>query len=105
MFLRPLFVLVLALVSLTDASAGSVTLLGQPIEIVIPPGYCEIGTHPADVEMVKFVREGIGTTNRVLALFAACGELEEFRTGKRKVIDNYGWILVQTSKGELRAYK
>jgi hypothetical protein len=82
-----------------DVQAATVTLLGRSVEIVIPNGYCEFGNHPADVEMVRRVREGIGNANQIIVLFADCKELEKFRRGKGSMLDNYGQILAQTLKG------
>lgn len=104
MSLRVLIVLTTVLLSL-GAEAGTVNLLGRPVEAVIPSGYCEVGGHPADTELVSRTKEGIGTSNQILALFANCKELEEFRNGRRAMLDNYGQILAQTPKGQLRALK
>ncbi|MFH1241537.1 MAG: hypothetical protein V1689_04165 [Pseudomonadota bacterium] len=88
-----------------DAQAASVTLLGRSIEIVIPNGYCEAGNNPADAEMVRRVREGIGNSNQIIVMFADCRELGKFRRVKGFMLDNYGQILAQTPKGQLRAFK
>lgn len=104
MSLRALIVLITTLLSL-EAEAGTVNLLGRPIEAIIPTGYCVVGGHPADAEMVSLTREGIGNANQILALFADCKELEDFRKGRRIMLDNFGQILVQTPKGQLRALK
>lgn len=104
MSLRLLLSVVLTLLSI-GAEAGPVNLLGRPIEPVIPSGYCEVGGHPADTELVSRTREGIGTSNQILALFADCKELDDFRKGKKTMLDNYGQILAQTPKGQLRALK
>jgi hypothetical protein len=87
------------------ADAAPTTLLGRTIEAVIPGGYCEAGKHPADAELARRTIEGIGDSNQVLVLFANCKELEEFRRGKRFFLDNYGQILLQKPKGQLRALK
>jgi hypothetical protein len=87
------------------AEAATVNLLGRTIEVVIPAGYCEVGGNPAENELVRRTKEGIGDSNQILVLFAACKELEDFRKGRRTMIDNYGQILVQTPKGQLRAIR
>jgi hypothetical protein len=104
MSLRLLLSVVLTLLSV-GAEAGSVNLLGRSIELVIPAGYCEIGGHPADTEFVSRARESIGTSNKILALFADCKELDDFRKGKKTMLNNYGTILAQTPNGQLRALK
>jgi hypothetical protein len=85
--------------------AGQVNLLGQIVNAAIPTGFCEVGNHPADAEMVGRTREVIGNSNQILALFADCKELDDLRKGKRLMLDNYGQILAQTPKGQLRAIK
>ena len=104
MSLRLLLSIVIPLLSI-GAEASPVTLLGRSIEPVIPSGYCAVGGHPADTELVSSTREGIGTSNQILALFADCKELDDFRKGRRTMLDNYGQILAQTPKGQLRALK
>jgi hypothetical protein len=88
-----------------EAEAGPVILLGRSIEPVIPSGYCEVGGHPSDTEIVSRTRQNIGNSNQILALFADCKELDDFRKGRRKMLDNYGQILAQTPKGQLRVFK
>lgn len=104
MLLRTILVTVITLLS-AGAEAATVNLLGRTIEIVIPAGYCEVGGHPAEAELVRRTKEGIGDSNQILVLFAECKELEDFRKGRRTMIDNYGQILAQTPKGQLRAIK
>jgi len=104
MLLRVLLLSLFAF-SAVDAQAATVTLLGRSVEIVIPNGYCETGNNPADAEMVRRTREGIGNSNQIIVLFADCRELEKFRRGKGSMLDNYGMILAQTPKGQLRAFK
>ena len=104
MSIRKLLVLVITLFSL-EAEAATVNLLGRPIEAVIPTGYCEVGSHPADANLVSSTRAGIGNANQILVLFANCMELEDFRNGGRTMLDNYGLILAQTPKGQLRLLK
>ena len=104
MSLRLLLSVAITLLS-TGLEARPVNLLGRPIELVIPSGYCEAGGHPADTEWVSRTREGIGTSNQILAFFADCKELDDFRKGKRTTLDNYGNIFAQSPKGQLRALK
>lgn len=96
-FLFALFVL--------EAEAATVNLLGSSIEAAIPTGYCEVGAHPAEAEIVSRTREGIGNSNQILVMFADCKELADFRKGRRTMLDNYGQILAQTPKGQLHALK
>ena len=104
MSLRVLLVFLIALLSL-EAEAATVNLLGRSIEVVIPTGYCGLGPHPAEAEIVRRFREEIGNSNQILAMFADCKELEDSRKGRRTMLDNYGQIVAQTPKGQLRALK
>lgn len=98
-----LALLVSMLVLGTHVQAGQATVLGRLIELAVPAGYCEAGKHPAEAEVVRRTKEGIGTSNEVLVMFANCRELDELRAGKRQLFDNYGQILIQRPKGQLRA--
>ncbi len=102
--LRAPILFLIALLAL-EAEAATVNLLGRSIEAAIPTGYCEVGAHPAEAEIGSRTREAIGNSNQILAMFADCKELEEFRKGRRTMLDNYGQILAQTPKGQLRALK
>jgi len=104
MSLRAPLVFLFALLAL-EAEAATVNLLGRSIEVAIPTGYCEVGAHPAEADIVRRTREGIGNSNQVLVMFADCNELEDFRNGKRMMFDNFGQILAQTPKGQLRVLK
>ena len=55
--------------------------------------------------MVMRTKEAIGNSNQVLGFFARCKELQELHAGKRSMLDNYGQILAQTPKGQLRTLK
>lgn len=102
--MRMTLVIVITLLSI-GAEAATVNLLGRTIAVVIPAGYCEFGGHPAEAELVRSTKECIGDSNQILVLFAECKELENFRKGRRTMLDNYGQILAQTPKGQLRAIK
>lgn len=104
MSLRAPLIFLIALLAL-EAEAGTVNLLGRSIEAAIPAGYCEYGPHPAEAELVRRFREVIGNSNQILAMFADCKELEDFRKGRRAMLDNYGQIVAQSPKGQLRALK
>ena len=104
MSVRTLLIFAIALFTI-NAEAAPVNLLGRTIDPVIPTGYCEIGGHTADTEIVNLAKELIGTSNQILALFADCKELDDFRNGRRIMLDNYGQILAQTPEGQLYALK
>lgn len=104
MLLRLLLLSLFTIIAV-DLQAATITLLGRSVEIVIPNGHCEFGNHPADAEMVRRVKEGLGDSNQIIVLFADCREVVRFRGGKGAILDNYGQILAATPKGQLRALK
>lgn len=97
---RSLLVLCITLFT-QEAQAGSVNLLGHQIMLPIPPGYCEMGGHPADNELLRLGKESVGNSNELLVAFADCSELKELRNGKRVLLDHFGQILAQKSNGQL----
>lgn len=101
MNLRPVFITLLIIFAAPSHSEPT-SILGRTIQVVIPSGYCEVGKHPADTEIARRTIEGIGNSNQALVLFANCKELDEFRRGKRAMLDNYGQILLQTPKGQVK---
>jgi hypothetical protein len=69
-----------------DAQVGGATLRLPP-----PAGYCEMdrATGPSDVKMMDAVDGMLKPTgNRLLAISADCTQLNDWRTGKRKLLDN-----------------
>lgn len=68
-----------------DAKVGPATLALPP-----PTGYCELdAAKSTDTRMVKAVEGMLGNTgNRLLAVSADCAQLADWRTGKRKLLDN-----------------
>jgi hypothetical protein len=69
-----------------DANVGDVAL-----KLPLPPGYCELdrSSGRSDTKMIDVV-EGMlkPSGNRLLALGADCEQLRDWRTGKRKLLDN-----------------
>jgi len=69
-----------------DTRVGNVSLQLPP-----PQGYCEMdrATGPSDVKMMDAVDGMLKPTgNRLLAISADCTQLNDWRAGKRKLLDN-----------------
>jgi hypothetical protein len=92
---RSFFLLLLCLP--LAAQAESVTIAGKTIQLVIPAGYCQL-TKEKDAAFMRAAISSFDINNEVLAIFAACGELDGFRRGSRDALDNFGQILAQKTK-------
>lgn len=91
-----------------STQAGTVNLLGRQVEVVMPSGYCELGMHPSDADLIRRLNviHGInGNESQTLSTFADCKELEDLRNGKRLRVANYGTIYVPTPNGQIPVMK
>ena len=73
------------------AAAKDVTIGSVSVSLPPPPGFCELDRAQAsDARMITFV-EGLLSPrgNRLLNISAQCEELKDWRSGKRKFIDNF----------------
>jgi hypothetical protein len=68
-----------------DARIDTVSLNLPP-----PTGYCELTEQqPSDARMIKFVTEMLAGRTELLAMSADCSQLQNWRTGKQPVLDDY----------------
>jgi hypothetical protein len=68
-----------------DASIGTASLSLPP-----PTGYCELNERqPSDARMIKVVSDLLAGRNELLAMSADCGQLQNWRSGKQPVLDDY----------------
>jgi hypothetical protein len=69
-----------------DAQIGAAALT-----LPAPQGYCELTEQqPADVRLINVIGDLVAATkNELLAVSADCGQLEAWRTGKLKTLDDY----------------
>jgi len=81
------------------AEAATVDLAGRKIAIPIPAGSCQFGKRFIDVELARVLLSELGNDNLVLAFFANCDELDEYRHGNRTALDNFGLVFAQARKG------
>ncbi|OQA33910.1 MAG: hypothetical protein BWY57_00876 [Betaproteobacteria bacterium ADurb.Bin341] len=94
---------VLLLLLSIAAQAETVTLAGRKIQVVLPAGYCKLDrSNPVDAEVIRVGMSLVDSrTTEVLAIFGACGELDELRRGRRETLSNYGQVLAMKTKGEI----
>jgi hypothetical protein len=78
----------------STAEGASFEVNGQTIAVPLPAGFCELGGHSVDEAMLAHSRKIMASTNRVLTMFADCGELAEVRNGQREQFGAYGQVLV-----------
>lgn len=84
-------------------SAGTVVLNEVSIATVVPPGHCELGGHPRDVAFVQATQSTVGKNNRILSMFAACEELDDFRRGTTGSFRRFGSFQKMTPGGRVSA--
>jgi hypothetical protein len=102
--IREVVTLILACFCVSSACAADVTIGAVSIKLSSPPGYCELdASNVADARMIR-AAEGLleGAGNRLLSLSADCGQLADWRAGRRELLDNtaqqqtrIGWDNVQ----------
>jgi hypothetical protein len=81
------FTLVLALVVALPAAAQTIRVKvdGAPIALMLPAGHCRLERgNPSDRAVIQIVERVSAKTNRVLAVFADCTELQHSAPGGRR---------------------
>jgi hypothetical protein len=77
-----------------NANEKDVRLYGQEIKLVLPTGYCFLSNaYDADRRLNNTLERLFRGTNKLLAGFADCQQLQEWRQGKRAYLDDYGQFL------------
>jgi hypothetical protein len=67
-------------------------MIGQtPVTLTPPTGQCELdASQPGDARMLKTTETALtGVGNRLLAFFADCKQLADWRTGKRPLLEDF----------------
>lgn len=85
----------------TARAGGSVTFLsaGQDLTLPIPDGHCRLDpSHPADRKMYEYFGNAKGIPVEMVTVFADCRELKKWRTGKKKLLDHYGYVGLPKAK-------
>jgi len=68
-----------------DAKMGSVT-----VDLAAPRGYCElVDSQASDTRTLQTIRTALGSQNELLAMYADCAQLSDWRKGTRKLLDDY----------------
>ena len=76
--------------SLGASAAKDARIDTASVNLPPPTGYCELTEQqPSDARMIKFVTELLAGRNELLAMSADCRQLQNWRTGKQPVLDDY----------------
>ena len=76
-----------------SAATESVEVLGQQIMFSNPIGYCTPGRSPREVELMDLARRSMGEGSRLVHAAVRCTELEDYRQGRRDMLDH--WLQIQ----------
>lgn len=89
----------------TTAQGAIFEVDGKKIVVPLPVGFCELGGNPVDEAMLSHSRKIMASMNRVLTMFADCGELVELRNGRREQLGAYGQVLAAAPQGTVLSIK
>jgi len=76
-----------------SAVAESVDVLGQQVMFSNPSGYCTPGKSAREVELMDLARRSLGEGSRLVHAAVRCSELDDYRAGRREMLDH--WLQIQ----------
>lgn len=76
-----------------SAATESVNVLGQQVVFSNPSGYCTPGKSAREVELMDLARRSLGEGSRLVHAAVRCSELEDYRKGRREMLDH--WLQIQ----------
>ena len=76
-----------------NAATESVNVLGQQVVFSNPSGYCTPGKSAREVELMDLVRRSLGEGSRLVHAAVRCSELDDYRKGRRDMLDH--WLQIQ----------
>ena len=76
-----------------SAATESVNVLGQQVVFSNPGGYCTPGKSAREVELMDLARRSLGEGSRLVHAAVRCSELEDYRGGRRDMLDH--WLQIQ----------
>jgi hypothetical protein len=85
-----------------SAATESVNVLGQQIAFSNPGGYCTPGTSAREVELMDLARRSLGEGSRLVHAAVRCSELEDYRKGRRDMLDHWLQIQIIGPKGNFQ---
>ena len=76
--------------ALSTAAAKDARIDAASLNLPPPTGYCELTEQqPSDARMIKLVSDLLAGRNELLAMSADCRQLQNWRTGRQPVLDDY----------------
>lgn len=75
------------------AATVSVNVLGQQVLFSIPHGYCTPGESAREVELMDLAKRSLAEVSRLVHVAVLCSELDEYRIGRRDMLDH--WLQIQ----------
>ena len=75
------------------AATVSVNVLGQQVLFSNPSGYCTPGESAREVELMDLAKRSLGEGSRLVHAAVLCSELEDYRMGRRDMLDH--WLQIQ----------
>jgi len=79
--------------SIQRSATESVNVLGQQVGFSNPSGYCTPGKSAREVELMDLARRSLGEGSRLVHSAVRCSELEDYRNGRRDMLDH--WLQIQ----------
>ncbi len=76
-----------------STATESVSVLGQQVVFSNPTGYCTPGKSAREVELLNLARLSLGEGSRLVHAAVRCSELEDYRKGRRDMLDH--WLQIQ----------
>ncbi len=76
-----------------SVATESLNVLGQRVVFSNPSGYCTPGKSAREVELMDLARRSLGEGSRLVHAAVRCSELEDFRKGRRDMLDH--WLQIQ----------
>ena len=75
------------------AATVSVNVLGQQVLFSNPSGYCTPGESAREVELMDLAKRSLAEGSRLVHAAVLCSELEDYRMGRRDMLDH--WLQIQ----------
>jgi len=88
-----------------SAPTESVSVLGQQVVFSNPRGYCTPGNSAREVELMDLARRSLGEGSRLVHAAVRCSELEDYRKGRRDMLDHWLQIQLIGPKGNFQRFE